>query len=71
MKNIMWFDKSNDDRVLMDYDVHNDAYSYDEYYSESSSEFFEAPSLVNGAGVVSFAQESIINAIIRKLKDRL
>lgn len=70
MKNIMWIDKSNDDRVMMEYDVHNDAYSYDEDYSESSSEFFVAPSLVNVAGSVSFAQESIINAIIRKLKNR-
>ncbi len=64
----MWFDKSNDDRVMMDYDVHNDAYSYDEEYSESSSEFFVVPSLVNGTGVVSFAQESIVNAIMQKLK---
>lgn len=52
----------------MDYDVHNDAYSYDEEYSESSSEFFVVPSLVNGTGVVSFAQESIVNAIMQKLK---
>ena len=70
MKNIMWFDKSNNDRVMRDYDVHNDAYSYDEDYSESSSEFFVAPSIVNGAGAVSFAQEAIINAIIKKLKKR-
>jgi len=65
----MWFDKSNDESVLMDYDVYNDSYSYDEHYSESSTEFFIAPSLVAGNVACSFAQESIINAIIRKLKN--
>lgn len=55
----------------MDYDVHNDAYSYDEDYTESSSEFMVASSDVNGSIALSYAQETIMSAIIKKLKSRL
>ena len=56
--------------VVMDYDVHNDAYSYDENYSESSSEFMIATSYTGGCISLTYAQESIKSAIIRKLKSR-
>lgn len=56
----MWFNELKSKSVVMDYDVHNDAYSYDEQYSEESSEFIVAPSYVNGDCTLSFAQESII-----------
>lgn len=64
----MWFNELKSKSVVMDYDVHNDAYSYDEQYSEESSEFMVAPSYVNGDCTLSFAQESIISAIIKKIK---
>lgn len=66
----MWFDELKSKSVVMDYEVHNEAYSYDEDYTESSSEFFLAPS-VGDSIALTFAQESIMSAIIRKLKNRL
>ena len=69
--NHMWFNEMKNKNVVMDYDVHNDAYSYDEDYSESSSEFMIAPSYTGGCIALSYAQESILSAIIRKLKSRL
>lgn len=66
----MWFDELKGKSVVMDYDVHNDAYNYDEDYTESSSEFFLSPALGSGTAV-SFAQESIMSAILRKLKNCL
>lgn len=66
----MWFDESKSKGVVMDYDVHNESSKYDEDYTESSSEFFLAPT-TDGSMALSFAQESIMSAIIRKLKNRL
>ena len=54
----------------MDYEAHNDAYSYDENYTESSSEFMVAPSYVDGDTALSYAQTSIMSTIIKKLKSR-
>ena len=66
----MWFDDLKGESVVMDYEVHNEAYSYDEDYSESSSEFFLDPS-TGGSTALSFAQVSIMSAVIRKLKNCL
>jgi len=64
----MWFNKTNNKNFDMNYDVYNDSYSYDESYSESSSEFMVAASNTDGSIALSYAQESIMSAIIKKLK---
>lgn len=66
----MWFNETKLNNVMMDYDVHNDSGKYDEDYSESSSEFMVAfPGA--GAGALSYAQESIMSSIFKKLKNRI
>lgn len=65
----MWFNKTKNSNLEMNYDVHNDSYGYDESYSESSTEFMTAPSYVGGSISLSYAQESIMSAIIKKLKN--
>ena len=47
------------------YEVHNDAYKYDEHYSEAPSEFFLEPELV-GVGCINYAKKSILSAILNK-----
>ena len=65
----MWFDELKGTSIVMDYDVYNESHGYDEYYSESPSEFFTAPS-VGEVGVLSYAQESILSAVLRKFRSR-
>lgn len=65
---IMWFDELRNKNVVGTYEVHNDAYKYDEEYSEAPSEFFVSLPNSSGGVALSYAQESIMSAIIQKLK---
>lgn len=64
----MWFNDKKHKNMLMTYEVHNDAYSYDENYSESSTEFMIAPSYAGEGISLNYAKESIMSAIMNKLK---
>ncbi len=49
----------------LSYDVHNDAYTYDEYYSEGSSEFLLAP-LLESYQNINYAKRAILWEIYKK-----
>ena len=64
----MWFNDKKNKNMLMTYEVYNDAYSYDENYSESSTEFMIASSYAGEGISLNYAKESIMSAIMNKLK---
>ena len=66
-------ERMSDNRNIQNYDVYNDSYTYDEHYSESSTEFLVSPK----KKIVSlgkqprklrhnFAQKSILNMTRKK-----